>query len=147
MWWLSGKEATCQCRRCGFDPWVGKIPWQRKWQPTLVSLPGKSHGQRNLVGDGPWDCKRAGNDLVTIQQQAGIRGRIPLGQYLCTFLHVSGSFSSEEILVSSQGDISLAPCILGGKQGKRDGVSQYGTSLLVSGILEPQARTCLRDNF
>ena len=43
--WLSGKESICQCRscrRCGFDPWVGKIPWRRKWQPTLVFLPGKS---------------------------------------------------------------------------------------------------------
>ena len=33
-----------------FDPWVGKIPWQRAWQPTLVFLPGESHGQRSLVG-------------------------------------------------------------------------------------------------
>ena len=44
----SGKESTCQCRRhksCGFDPWVGKIPWSRKQQPTPVFLPGKSHGQ------------------------------------------------------------------------------------------------------
>ena len=41
-----GKESACQCRRwkrCGFDPWVGKIPWRRKWQPTPVFLPGKSH--------------------------------------------------------------------------------------------------------
>ena len=29
-WWFSGKEPTCQCRRCGFHPWVGKIPWRRK---------------------------------------------------------------------------------------------------------------------
>ena len=49
-WWLSGKESTCQCRRCGFDPWVGKIPWRRKCQPTPVFLPGKSHGQRSLAG-------------------------------------------------------------------------------------------------
>ena len=45
--WLSGKEATCQCRkrkRHGFDPCVGKIPWNRKWQPTPVSLPGELHG-------------------------------------------------------------------------------------------------------
>ena len=46
-----GKECTCQCRRhtrkCGFDPWVGKIPWSRKWQLTLVFLPGKYHGQRS----------------------------------------------------------------------------------------------------
>ena len=34
----------------GFDPWMGKIPWRRKWQPTPVFLPGESHGQRNLVG-------------------------------------------------------------------------------------------------
>jgi len=33
--------------RYGFDPWVWKVPWRRKWQPTPVSLPGKSHGQRS----------------------------------------------------------------------------------------------------
>ena len=38
----------------GIDPWVGKIPWGRKWQPTPVLLPGKSHGQRSLVGHIPW---------------------------------------------------------------------------------------------
>ena len=43
--WLSGKESTCSRRRCRFDPWVGKIPWRRKWQPTPVFLPGKSHGR------------------------------------------------------------------------------------------------------
>ena len=46
-WLLSRKESTCQCRRCGFDPWVGKIPWRKKWQPTPVFSPGKSHGQRS----------------------------------------------------------------------------------------------------
>jgi len=41
--WLSGQESTYQCRRhrrCGFDLWVRKIPWRRKWQPTPVSVPG-----------------------------------------------------------------------------------------------------------
>ena len=41
---LSGKESTCQCRRCrrhGFDPWVRKIPWRRKWQPIPGFLPEK----------------------------------------------------------------------------------------------------------
>ena len=50
--WLSGKESTCQCRRlrrCKFDPWVGKIPWRRNWQSTLVFLLGKFHGQRSLA--------------------------------------------------------------------------------------------------
>ena len=51
--WLSGKEPTCQCGRCGFDPWDGKTPWRRKWQHTPVFLPGKSHGQRSLVGYSP----------------------------------------------------------------------------------------------
>ena len=39
------------------DPWVGKIPWKGKWQPTPVFLPGESHGQRGLVGCSPWGCR------------------------------------------------------------------------------------------
>ena len=35
-------------RTCGFDPWIWKIPWRRKWQLTPVSFPGESHGQRSL---------------------------------------------------------------------------------------------------
>ena len=46
-----------QCGRPGFDPWVGKIPWRRKWQPTPVFLPGESHGQRSLVGYSPQGLK------------------------------------------------------------------------------------------
>ena len=48
--WLSGKESDCQCGSCGFDPWVGKIPWRREWQLPPISLLGKSHGQRSLLG-------------------------------------------------------------------------------------------------
>ena len=48
--YLSNKESAYQCRRLGFDPWVGKIPWRREWQPTPIFLPGKFHGQRSLVG-------------------------------------------------------------------------------------------------
>ena len=54
--WLSGRESACQCRRCrrcGFHLWVRKIPWSRKWQPTPIFLPGKSHGQRRLLGYSP----------------------------------------------------------------------------------------------
>ena len=46
-----------RCKRCEFDPWVRKIPWRRKWQPTSVFLPGKSHGQRSLVGCSPRGCE------------------------------------------------------------------------------------------
>ena len=54
--WLSGKESAYQCRRCRtheFDPWVRKIPWRKKWQPTPVFLLGKFCGQRSLVGYSP----------------------------------------------------------------------------------------------
>ena len=48
-----------QCGRLGFDPWVGKIPWRREGQPTLVFLPGEFHGQRSLAGYSPWGCKES----------------------------------------------------------------------------------------
>ena len=44
-------------RRHRFSPWVGKIPWRRAWQLTLVFLPGEFHRQRSLVGYSPWGCK------------------------------------------------------------------------------------------
>jgi len=52
----SGKEHICQCRRlkrCRFDPWFGKIPWRRKWQPIPVFMPGKFHRPRRLAGYSP----------------------------------------------------------------------------------------------
>ena len=52
-------ESACQCRRPGFDHWVGKIPWTRAWQPTPIFLPGESHGQRSLVGYGPGSHKES----------------------------------------------------------------------------------------
>ena len=51
------KDSACSAGDLRFDPWVRKIPWRRKWQPTPVSLPGKSHGQGGLVGGGLWGCK------------------------------------------------------------------------------------------
>ena len=55
--WLSGKESACQHKRRGSHPWVGMIPWRRKWQPTPAFQPGKSHGQRSLAGYSPWGHK------------------------------------------------------------------------------------------
>ena len=40
-----------------FDPWVRKIPWSRKWQPTPVFLPRESHRQRSMASWSPWGCK------------------------------------------------------------------------------------------
>ena len=55
QWW----RVRLQCRKPGFHPWVGKMPWRRKWQPTPVFLPGKSYGQRNLAGYSPWGHKES----------------------------------------------------------------------------------------
>ena len=59
---LNGKEYARQCRGCKafrFNPWVGKIPWKRKWQPMPVFLPGESHVQRSLAGYSPQSCKES----------------------------------------------------------------------------------------
>ena len=56
------KESSCQSRRyrkCGFNHWVRKIPWRRKWLSTPVFLPGKSHEQRSLAGYSPWGGKES----------------------------------------------------------------------------------------
>ena len=46
-------------RRLGFDPWVGKIPWRRKWLPTPIFLLEEFYGQRSLAGYNPWDSKES----------------------------------------------------------------------------------------
>ena len=48
-----------QCRRPGFDPRVGKVPWRRKWKAIPVFVPGEFHGQRSLVGYSPWGRKES----------------------------------------------------------------------------------------
>ena len=67
-WWLRGKESACQYRRGRLDPCVRKIPWRRKWQSIPIFLPGKSYGQRGLVGYSPWGRKRVVHDLATKQR-------------------------------------------------------------------------------
>ena len=59
------KNPPANARRLGghgFDPWVKKMLWRRKWQPTPVFLPGKSHGQRSLVGYSPRGLQRVGHN-------------------------------------------------------------------------------------
>ena len=57
--WLRGKESACNAGDTGVNYWVRKIPWKKKWQPTPVLLPGKSHGQKSLEGYSPWGCKES----------------------------------------------------------------------------------------
>ena len=74
--------SRCKCcstavegaRRHRFDPWVWKIPRRRKWQHIPVFLPGKSHGQKRLVGYGPGSSKRVRHHVLTTQQE---------GDYAC----------------------------------------------------------------
>ena len=61
-WWLSRKKSVCQCRRCGFDPWVGKMAWRRKWQPAPVFFLG------NPMDRGAWGATGVGNNLATKEQ-------------------------------------------------------------------------------
>ena len=56
---VSGKGSAGQCRRRSLDPWVGKIPWRRKGQPTPIFLPAKFLGQRSLAGYSPWGPKES----------------------------------------------------------------------------------------
>ena len=60
-----GKESVCQCRRCGFDPWVAKFPWRRGWHPTPVFLPGESNRQRSLAGYSPQGREESDTAEVT----------------------------------------------------------------------------------
>ena len=62
------KNLPASAEDVGLNSWVGRIPWRTKWQPTPVSLPGKSHGQRSLAGYSPWGRKGVGHDLATKQQ-------------------------------------------------------------------------------
>ena len=57
----------------GFDPWVRKIPWGRKWQTTPVFLPGKFHGQQSLTGYSPWGHKESDTtELLTEHMSTNI---------------------------------------------------------------------------
>jgi len=54
---VKNPPANARCWRFGFDPWVRKIPWRRKWPLTPVFFPGKFHGQKNMAGYIPWGHK------------------------------------------------------------------------------------------
>ena len=91
QWWrihLSMQET----KRRGFDPWVGKIPWRRKWQPTPVFLPGKSHRQ-SLVGYSLWGHKESDTLSDLAHAYTHTHTYIPTHNVIWAGLD-SGSFSS-----------------------------------------------------
>ena len=95
----SGKKSTCQyrrCKRCGFDPWVGKMPWRSKGQPTPVFLPGKSHGQRSLACYSPWGGQRVRRDRVTEHTEGQPLNRSELSS-LSWLVNFSSCFMSKDL--------------------------------------------------
>ena len=74
------KEPACQWRRHrrrGFDPWVTKIPWRRKWKPIPVYLCGESHGQKGRVGYSPQGHKESDTTEVTALSERELRSQTP----------------------------------------------------------------------
>ena len=83
-------EPACQCKRCksfGFNPWVEKIPRRRAWEPTLVLLPGESHGQRNLVDQGGKELDTNEHILTDQTRRVGGRGKEYIGSLGSTCTH------------------------------------------------------------
>ena len=82
------KHVRLQCGRPGFNPWVETISWRRKWQPTPVFLPGKSHGWRNLVGCSPWGCKESDTtEWLHFHFSFGLYRCLYYSMYIHTYTH------------------------------------------------------------
>ena len=66
-------------RRLQFDPWIKRIPWRKKWQPTPIFLPEKLHGQRSLAGYSPWCCKESSTtEQLSTQTHTHVLGTVAL---------------------------------------------------------------------
>ena len=103
-----GEESACnagdllQHRRPNLNPWVRKIPWRRKWQPTPVFLLGEFHGQRSLAGYSPWGRKELDTTEHTHPCSQGLRdpAGVKTGQFsspLSPGLNFPGGFHSSEL--------------------------------------------------
>ena len=78
-----GEESACQCRRHGFDSWVGKTFWRRAWQSIPAFLPRESHGQGSLAGYSPLGHRESGTIEAT---EHACMHTYPLGD-LPSFIH------------------------------------------------------------
>ena len=70
---VKNPPAVQELQETRVQSWVGKIPWMRAWQLTLVFLPGESHGQRSLVGYDPWGCKESDTTEATEHAHTRVR--------------------------------------------------------------------------
>ena len=87
----------------GFNPWVRKIPWGRRWQPTPAFLPGESHGQRNLAGYSPRGHKRAHRPALFTERtnSSHYPASLPLSSPMCAAVFLDSTlfqWSSYQIL-------------------------------------------------
>ena len=101
--WHNGKESACQCRRHErhrFSPWIGKIPWGRKWQPSPVFLPGKVHGQRRLAGYSSWGHKKSDTTEHTHSQLTSNVVIVSGKQWRDSAIHIHGSILPQTPLPS-----------------------------------------------
>ena len=89
-WFLSNHENR-------FNPWVGKIPWRKAWQPTPVFLPREAHGHRSLAGDSPWGHKESDTTEATYYAHTSMKTR-PLCQGL-TLSFTPTSSSTSDLLI------------------------------------------------
>ena len=70
--------STGRRKRCGFNPWVWKIPWRRAWELTPVFLPGESHGQRSLAGYSPLGCIESDMTEETAQTTVNMQSSLTM---------------------------------------------------------------------
>ena len=137
-WWLCVKESTCQCRRPGFNPCVGKVPWRRDWQPTPVFLPGEFHGQRSLVGYSPWGHKELDiTERLTYTHPSGCCENSISIKTLSTYYVVVFSCQVVSNSATSWTIFHKFPLSMGFP--RQD--TRVGSHSLVQGIFLPQDRT------
>ena len=75
-----------ETQSCGFGPWVGKIPWRRIWQCTLVLLPGESHRQRSLLDFSPWTHKES--DMTEMTEHSIAHMYIHAYVYMYKYIYI-----------------------------------------------------------
>ena len=121
--WCSGKEPTCQCRRHktpGFNPWVGKIPWRRTWQPTPGFLPGESHGRRS-----PQGLQATGVTKSRMQLSNWVHTQTQLFYiHLCKYLGFPGGSDGKESACNVE-DLGSIPGLRRSHGGGHDNPLQY----------------------
>ena len=96
---VKNQPANMGHRRRGFNPWIGRSPCKRAWQPAPVFLPGKSHGQRSLAGYRPWGHKES--DMAEVTENTsedalspGCGGGCHTGSTTCLLGRIRHSFSA-----------------------------------------------------